>query len=147
MKNSEITKKNLELVDDMLKRVKEMEADEIISMIDKMSVFRNYSFGNQVILAFSGAVNVMGFHQWKKVGRSVKKGSKAIWILAPMIVNVEKEKENGEAEILTHLICKKIGIDRKSDYYLHAWRVQENIKESMEKINRAYIKFMEALEG
>jgi hypothetical protein len=33
---------------------------------------------------FPGATQVAGFHAWKKLGRSVTKGERAIWILAPM---------------------------------------------------------------
>jgi len=51
------------------------------------SGFHNYSLSN-LFLIWSQCPEfslVAGFNQWKRVGRYVKKGSKAIWILAPMV--------------------------------------------------------------
>lgn len=47
----------------------------------------------------------MGFHGWKNMGRMVRKGSKAIALLAPVIINV-KDDETGEKR--TKLIGFKI---------------------------------------
>lgn len=43
-----------------------------------------WSLSNRLIMHFSGTDDARGFKQWKKAGRSVTKGSKAIWILAPV---------------------------------------------------------------
>jgi hypothetical protein len=48
--------------------------------------FHNYSFSNALLICAQdpGASRVAGFATWKKLGRSVVKGERAIWILAPM---------------------------------------------------------------
>lgn len=62
-----------------------------------MGRFHNYSFGNVMAIAMQrpDAVRVAGFHTWKSLGRNVKKGEKAIHILAPM-VGKGKDEETGE---------------------------------------------------
>ncbi len=52
------------------------------------SRFHRYSFNNAVLIAaqFPEATQVAGFAAWKKLGRHVRRGEKAIWILAPMVV-------------------------------------------------------------
>jgi len=57
---------------------------------------RKWSWHNQLIAALSGTVDARGFRQWNQAGRKVKKGSHAIWILAPCIrkvLDAEGEKE------------------------------------------------------
>ena len=48
--------------------------------------FHRYSFSNTLLICSQapGATRVAGFATWKKLGRSVLKGERAIWILAPM---------------------------------------------------------------
>ena len=47
--------------------------------------FHSYSFNNQVLLAVQGATGpVAGYQAWAAMGRQVRKGEKALWILAPM---------------------------------------------------------------
>ncbi|WP_448812140.1 ImmA/IrrE family metallo-endopeptidase [Agromyces bauzanensis] len=41
------------------------------------------------------APHLMGFRQWEQLGRRVKKGAKAIWILAPIIVR-SRDSDDGE---------------------------------------------------
>lgn len=62
-----------------------------------MGRFHNYSFGNVMAIAMQrpDAVRVAGFHTWKDLGRNVKKGEKAIRILAPL---VGKDKDAVEGE-------------------------------------------------
>ena len=56
---------------------------------------RNWSFCNQLLIAMSGTSDARGMKQWNAVDRKVKKGSKAIWILAPY---TRKVKSKGEEE-------------------------------------------------
>lgn len=53
--------------------------------------FHRYSFGNCVLIADQrpDATQIAGFNAWKQLGRSVRKGEKAIWILAPMVHKTE----------------------------------------------------------
>jgi hypothetical protein len=52
-----------------------------------MSRFHRYSLHNILLIAFQRptATHVAGFHTWKKLGRSVRKGEKGIFILAPIV--------------------------------------------------------------
>ena len=55
--------------------------------LDVVSKFWNYSYHNQLLIYFQNknATRVAGFVKWQELGRTVKKGSKAMKILAPFI--------------------------------------------------------------
>jgi antirestriction protein ArdC len=61
------------------------------------SKFYNYSFGNMMLILWQkpDAARVAGFNAWKKLGRTVKKGEKALQILAPRLRKT-KDEETGE---------------------------------------------------
>lgn len=62
------------------------DSQQYKSYLTTMSKFHNYSFNNTLLIAMQmpDASLVAGFHKWKKeLGRTVKKGEKAIQILAP----------------------------------------------------------------
>ena len=69
-------------------------SDEWQHYLDFQSRFHSYSFGNVLLIAAQRptASRVAGFHAWRKFGRHVLKGEKAIWILAPMVY------KNGDAD-------------------------------------------------
>ncbi|HUZ08633.1 MAG TPA: ArdC-like ssDNA-binding domain-containing protein [Acidimicrobiales bacterium] len=48
--------------------------------------FHTYSFNNVLLLTLQNprATRVAGFHAWRKLGRSVSRGEKALWVLAPI---------------------------------------------------------------
>ncbi len=54
--------------------------------LDAQGRFRRYSFSNALLLSRQDpdATRVAGFATWKKLGRAVRKGERALWILAPM---------------------------------------------------------------
>ncbi len=52
-----------------------------------------WSLLNRTIMFISGTADARGFHQWKEANRYVKKGSKAIIILAPRFKKFEDEDE------------------------------------------------------
>jgi hypothetical protein len=62
--------------------------------LDFQSRFHHYSFGNVLLIAAQreGATRVAGFNAWLEMARFVRKGEKAIFILAPM------SYKNGGAE-------------------------------------------------
>ena len=79
-------------------------SDEWQRYLATMAKFHRYSFGNVMLIMFQrpDATRVMGFGSkdgstgWKSLGRSVRKGEHAIWILAPMTVrDREAEAEAG----------------------------------------------------
>ncbi len=55
--------------------------------LEFQSRFHSYSFNNVLLIAAQcrEATQVAGFSAWRKVHRFVRKGEKAIWILAPII--------------------------------------------------------------
>jgi hypothetical protein len=73
------------------------DSAEWLRHLEAQSRFHHYSFGNVVLIAsqFPAASRVAGFNAWKKLGRTVAKGEKAIWILAPMIVRKRDESDDG----------------------------------------------------
>ena len=64
--------------------------------------FRNYSIGNQILAAMQltsrglPLAPIASFHTWKQLGRSVKKGQKAIHLFMP--VSVKRKEQNDAAE-------------------------------------------------
>ena len=55
--------------------------------LEVQSRFHRYSYGNVLLIAAQcpEATRVAGFGTWKRLGRSVRRGERAIWILAPMV--------------------------------------------------------------
>ena len=56
-----------------------------------------WSLGNRLLMLLSGTEDARGFRQWEKVGRKVKNGVKAFYILGPRTVGVTNE-ETGETK-------------------------------------------------
>ncbi len=68
--------------------------------LDYQSRFHHYSFQNTLLIALQHheASQVAGFNAWKKLGRKVRKGEKAIWIIAPMIYgHAQSERDGSDA--------------------------------------------------
>jgi hypothetical protein len=57
---------------------------------------RRWSWHNQLLTALCGTADARGIRQWRTVGRSIKKGCHAVWILAPMAKTITEEADNGE---------------------------------------------------
>jgi len=57
-----------------------------------------WSLTNRLLMMIQGTDDARGFRQWQEVGRYVKKGSKAIYILAPCTVRRTIELEDGTQE-------------------------------------------------
>ena len=74
------------LTDKLEQGVKDLfESGRYQEYLRAMSRFHRYSFGNTLLiwLQCPAATHVAGFTTWKRLGRSVKKGTKGIRILAP----------------------------------------------------------------
>lgn len=80
---------------DMAKRAETDHADEVSALA---AVLGNYSMRNAALIwsQCPDATAVAGFHDWRKAGRVVRKGSKGIAILAPMA----RKREDGEGSEL-----------------------------------------------
>ena len=60
----------------------------------------NWSLGNRLLMSSQGTNDARGFRQWQEVGRYVKKGSKSIYIFAPLTKKiVEKDETTGEETV------------------------------------------------
>jgi len=72
------------------------KSEDLKLYLAAMGRFHRYSLHNVMLITLQKptASHVAGFHTWKKLGRFVRKGEKAIFILAPMV----RTKENAEAE-------------------------------------------------
>jgi hypothetical protein len=71
-----------------------MTSEAFQEWLQFLSSFHSYSFNNTILIYMQNphATLVKGFREWKKHGRYVKKGAKAIKVLAPLI-GKKKEKE------------------------------------------------------
>lgn len=98
MTNKEITKSNIRRVKHLLEEVKELSPEQFQQTLDTLASFHNYSLYNQIILCFAGCSQVAGYKKWKELHRTVKKGQKAVWILAPWFKKVKEEKEEEKEE-------------------------------------------------
>lgn len=56
-----------------------------------------WSLGNRLMMLVQGTADARGYRQWKEAGRNVRKGSKAIYILGPVLV--KRDKENPDSEL------------------------------------------------
>ena len=74
------------------------KSDRLQQYLDVMARFPRYSFNNCLLIAlqFPSASLIQGFHAWRKMGRTVKKGEKGIGIIAPMVG--KKKDENGHSD-------------------------------------------------
>lgn len=72
-----------------------MTSEKFQEWLKFLSGFHAYSFNNTILIYLENpnATLIKGFYEWKKDGRIVKKGEKAIKILAPLI-RKQKEEEN-----------------------------------------------------
>ncbi|MHB1973754.1 MAG: ArdC-like ssDNA-binding domain-containing protein [Acidimicrobiales bacterium] len=77
------------------------------AFLESRSKFHNYSLNNAILIGWQkpDASLVAGFNDWKnKHGRSVKKGEKAIWILAPLTRKVEVGSEDAQTESKSRVV-------------------------------------------
>src|SRR3990172_8522239 len=86
---------------------KERASDEFQGYLDLMARFHKYSFGNCLLIGMAkpDATLVAGFSRWKQLGRTVKKGEKAIRIMAPCPVGVENKDGDVEERMFFKTAC------------------------------------------
>lgn len=68
-------------------------SEELLSYLKFSGSFHRYSANNQVLIWLQAPTVrfVAGFHDWKRKGRSVRKGAKALKVLAPIVRKLEGE--------------------------------------------------------
>ena len=99
MSKLSLLKKVKGALDEIVRRFKAGEIYEVVAVtiFPRSDVPSSvWSFRNRLLMAIAGTADARGFKQWKKVGRNVKKGSKAFYILAPLSKKVG-EDDNGES--------------------------------------------------
>jgi antirestriction factor ArdC-like protein len=96
-------KSRYEIMDEQLQKiVKVFSSKEVVNTLTKVyytatdKPSNKWSFSNQMIMYLEGTTDARGYQQWRKVGRQVQKGEKAIWILAPSFI--DEVQEDGEIE-------------------------------------------------
>ena len=57
-----------------------------------------WSWGNRILAWLEGTEDARTFNQWKEAGRSIKKGSHAFYILAPVTIKTRDKDEDDEDE-------------------------------------------------
>ena len=60
----------------------------------------SYSFMNRLIVLLNGHTDAMGYGQWKKIGRQVKKGEKGFAILAPILRTITERNVNPATSVV-----------------------------------------------
>ncbi len=100
-------------VDSLFEEIKKGKSKRLLDYLEFCSKFYNYSFSNTVLIwcQFPEAERVAGFRRWNEFGYRIKKGSKAIRILAPRhykyiiengkkitFKNMTKEQKSSEEE-------------------------------------------------
>ncbi len=91
-KIKEITEKLEKGIEDLF------ESENYKNYLKIMGKFTSYSLNNTLLISMQkpDSTTVAGYTTWKSLGRQIKKGEKAIQILAPIIC--KKKKENEETE-------------------------------------------------
>ncbi|MDR3754788.1 MAG: ArdC family protein [Terracidiphilus sp.] len=84
----------------LIEQLEAGRSEALTAYLDAMVHFRNYSFGNVLLIARQKpqATYVSGMWSWNQLGRRVKRGEKGIAILAPMIAKVRKEDQDSDGE-------------------------------------------------
>jgi len=93
--------KTRQILDNLVEQFKTGNIPEAIS-ISSFPIpdipMKKWSIRNRIIVAINNTSDARGFQQWKKEGRSVKKGSKAIYILSPCKYSKKDSSEDSNAD-------------------------------------------------
>src|SRR5277367_6469864 len=85
----------------LIEQLEQGQSEALTAYLTAMGRFHNYSFGNILEIARRkpDATRVAGMYAWNQLGRRVKKGERAIRILAPLIGVRRKKDEEAEKDI------------------------------------------------
>jgi len=100
--DSEETRKMVETaINGLAEALEQGQSETLRAYLAAMGRFWKYSLGNAMLIALQRphATRVAGFHTWKKLGRSVRKGERGIAILAPLVRRPRKERDHGAADV------------------------------------------------
>jgi len=103
-----MTTKSIERTKELLDQLKEridlvQSSEDFKNVLAAMAKFHKYSWRNSLLIFMQCpcATKVAGYRAWQKMGRSVSKGQKAIWIFAPMLFKRKDEDEEDEEQVIT----------------------------------------------
>jgi hypothetical protein len=84
----------------LIEQLEAGHSEALTAFLNAMAHFRNYSFGNVLLIARQKpqATNVAGMWAWNQLGRRVKRGEKGIAILAPMVAKARKDEAKNDSE-------------------------------------------------
>jgi hypothetical protein len=85
----------------LIEQLEAGHSEGLTAYLTAMGRFHSYSFGNILEIArqMPSATRVAGMYAWNQLGRKVKKGSKGIRILAPMIGTKRKKDKEADKDI------------------------------------------------
>lgn len=107
--NNSLSFKAKEAMQEVVRQFKEGDKSKVIQVIkfrmhpDDNMPSAHWSLSNQVLayMQSGGEIDCRGFKQWKGVGRKVKKGGRAVYILAPKTRKVEDASTGDDRMIVT----------------------------------------------
>lgn len=101
MKKDEIATLVKSALDELNQALAAGNSDRLERLLAVMAKFPRYSFNNCLLIEQQrpDATIVQGFHGWKRLGRSVKKGEKGIGITAPLAYR-DSEKKGSEDRVI-----------------------------------------------
>ena len=93
------------LVEQLARETEEAASSKpLLDYLRFSAAFHEYSLHNTLLIfgQMPTATRVAGYRTWQRLGRQVKKGSKAIWILAPIIGRVaDDDDDERTAKVVT----------------------------------------------
>jgi len=104
-------------IDELSEALERGHSETLRKYLAAMARFRQYTWHN-VAMIFSqrpDATRVAGFHTWKQLGRTVKKGAKGIMILAPVLFRKSKEEGVNEEQSRTTLGFRAVYVFDQAD--------------------------------
>ena len=96
IKEDQIRKMASQAMDELVAAVEAGKSEQLRAYLAMMGRFHRYSLGNQLLISFQrpDATRVAGYRTWIQLGRRVKRGEKAIRILAPIVLRPKNEDED-----------------------------------------------------
>ncbi len=100
MNSENIKKVTNQAIAELITVLNEGRSEKLTQYLAAIGRFHRYSLRNVMLIASQKptATHVAGFHTWHKLGRFVKKGEKAILILAPIVWRTNESAEQNETD-------------------------------------------------
>jgi antirestriction protein ArdC len=100
MKRDDAMKLAETALEQLAQALEQGHSETLKTYLKTLARFHRYSFGNVLLIACQrpDATHVAGFHTWKKLGRSVRRGEKGIAILAPIVARARIDTNDRRAE-------------------------------------------------